>query len=207
VVDKGIGIPAPEQDHIFERFFRARNASYRNFGGLGLGLFISRSILQLHEGELLLQSDEGQGSTFTVVLPYLPSREVRKLPKRVLVLEEDPVQEAGVRDTLKAEGFEVLAARDPAEALRKLAQAPVDLMVVATEMACRPGGSFVEALHSSPIGRPLPLLFGGESVPTWAPAYSPRCPRPYRSEELAEAVRHALGMPALDLGNDEVTMT
>jgi signal transduction histidine kinase len=207
VMDKGIGIPAPEQGHIFERFFRAKNASYRNFGGLGLGLFISRSILQLHEGELLLQSDEGQGSVFTAVLPYLPSREVRKLPKRVLVLEEDPLQEAGVRDTLKAEGFEVLAARDPAEALRKLAQAPVDLMVVATELACRPGGSFMEALHSSPTGRPLPLLFGGEAVPAWASPYAPRCPRPYRSEELAEAVRLALGMPAADPAGDEAALS
>jgi len=206
VLDKGIGVPVPEQGHIFERFFRAKNASHRNFGGLGLGLFISRSILLLHGGELLLQSEEGQGSVFTVVLPSMPSREVRKLPKRVLLLEVDPLQEACARELLKAEGFEVLAAKDPAEALRKLAQVPVDLLLVASEVACQPGGSFVEALHSSPTGRPLPLLFGGDGLPAWASQSVPCCPRPYRAEALAQAVREALGLPAQD-ATDEITLT
>ena len=76
IVDRGIGIPTQDQSQIFERFYRARNVSNRHFGGLGLGLFISQSIIKSHGGELLLESIEGCGSTFTVCLPLsLPVKE------------------------------------------------------------------------------------------------------------------------------------
>ena len=71
VVDRGIGIPLADQAQIFERFYRAQNALNRNLGGLGLGLFISQSILRLHGGGMTLASREGEGSRFTVRLPEL----------------------------------------------------------------------------------------------------------------------------------------
>ncbi len=71
VQDRGIGIPGGDQAQIFQRFYRAKNVSNRNFGGLGLGLFISHSIIQAHGGSLSLISDEGQGSTFTVSVPRM----------------------------------------------------------------------------------------------------------------------------------------
>jgi signal transduction histidine kinase len=70
VVDHGIGIAPDEQARIFERFERA--ASARNYGGLGLGLWIARQIIEAHGGLLRVESVEGQGSTFIVELPRRP---------------------------------------------------------------------------------------------------------------------------------------
>lgn len=68
-VDHGIGIPRDEIPQLFERFHRARNVSSRYYGGLGLGLYIAKAIIQAHGGTIRIQSEEGKGSTFTVTLP------------------------------------------------------------------------------------------------------------------------------------------
>jgi PAS domain S-box-containing protein len=67
VRDHGIGIDKENQARIFERFERA--VSELHYGGLGLGLYISRQLIQAHGGELLVESDPGAGATFTMVLP------------------------------------------------------------------------------------------------------------------------------------------
>jgi signal transduction histidine kinase len=67
VRDEGIGIAPEDQPRIFERFVRA--VTDRNYGGLGLGLFISRQVIEAHGGGLYVQSALGQGATFTVRLP------------------------------------------------------------------------------------------------------------------------------------------
>jgi PAS domain S-box-containing protein len=69
VSDHGIGIPRDEIPQLFERFHRARNVSSRYYGGLGLGLYIARAIIESHDGTISVQSVEGQGSTFTMRLP------------------------------------------------------------------------------------------------------------------------------------------
>jgi PAS domain S-box-containing protein len=69
VRDRGIGIPKDEIPQLFERFHRARNVSSRYYGGLGLGLYIARAIIEAHTGVIHVASEEGQGSTFTIKLP------------------------------------------------------------------------------------------------------------------------------------------
>ncbi|HEV7239590.1 MAG TPA: ATP-binding protein [Thermoanaerobaculia bacterium] len=69
VTDHGIGIPKDEIPQLFERFHRARNVSSRYYGGLGLGLYIARAIIEAHDGSISVQSVEGSGSTFTMRLP------------------------------------------------------------------------------------------------------------------------------------------
>lgn len=72
VEDTGPGIPADELPKIFERFYRGPNSHVQSPGGAGIGLAISRWIAQAHGGDILVHSDVGQGSTFTVVLPVEP---------------------------------------------------------------------------------------------------------------------------------------
>lgn len=67
VIDNGIGIPQAEQKGLFERFFRAGNAT--NIQGTGLGLNIVKKYIQLINGEITFISKEGEGSTFTITLP------------------------------------------------------------------------------------------------------------------------------------------
>jgi PAS domain S-box-containing protein len=67
IIDTGIGIPDQDQKHLFERFFRAHNAS--NIQGTGLGLYIVNGYVRLLRGDISFRSEEGKGSTFTVMLP------------------------------------------------------------------------------------------------------------------------------------------
>jgi PAS domain S-box-containing protein len=71
VTDHGIGIEPAALERIFGRFERA--VSLRHFGGLGLGLFIARQLTEAHGGTIAAQSQPGQGSTFTVLLPRVPA--------------------------------------------------------------------------------------------------------------------------------------
>jgi len=69
VTDRGIGIPARDHERIFERFYRVDRARSRETGGTGLGLAIVRHVALNHDGRVTVESTEGEGSTFTLVLP------------------------------------------------------------------------------------------------------------------------------------------
>lgn len=71
VRDTGIGIPLEAQGRVFERFYRVDRARSRARGGTGLGLAIVKHVVELHGGEVSLQSELGEGSTFTARLPLL----------------------------------------------------------------------------------------------------------------------------------------
>lgn len=71
VTDQGIGIPADKMDKIFERFYQVDGSSRRRFGGTGLGLAIVKRIVEAHNGQIWVDSEEGKGSTFVFTLPVL----------------------------------------------------------------------------------------------------------------------------------------
>lgn len=66
ISDRGIGIPASEIPHVFDRFYRVDKARARQSGGVGLGLAIAKRIVQLHNGKLDIESEEGVGTTITI---------------------------------------------------------------------------------------------------------------------------------------------
>jgi len=74
VTDHGTGIPARDLERIFERFYRVDHGRSRNTGGTGLGLSIVRHVANNHQGRIEVESREGEGSTFTLVLPLQPDR-------------------------------------------------------------------------------------------------------------------------------------
>ena len=70
VVDQGLGIAPKDHERIFERFYRVDRARSRSTGGTGLGLSIVRHVIDNHGGKIEVKSNEGEGATFTVVLPH-----------------------------------------------------------------------------------------------------------------------------------------
>ena len=69
VIDDGIGIPAKDLPHIFERFYQVESHLTRKHGGMGLGLSVSKVMVELHGGRIWAESVEGKGSNFTFLLP------------------------------------------------------------------------------------------------------------------------------------------
>ena len=90
VTDHGVGIPAHEIDRIFERFYRVDPARARATGGTGLGLSIVKHVAATHGGEIRVWSVEGEGSTFTLMLPTDEYEEADERAVRSHEAEESP---------------------------------------------------------------------------------------------------------------------
>src|SRR6202047_1689155 len=80
--DRGIGIPARDLDQLFERYYRGSNVS--GIVGTGVGLYLVKMVVEVHAGEIAVDSKEGQGSTFTVRLPRKPAIRSEKAAASVL---------------------------------------------------------------------------------------------------------------------------
>ncbi|MGF9696042.1 sensor histidine kinase [Paenibacillus sp. MABNR03] len=75
ISDSGIGIPLEDQKRIFERFFKADRSHSRKYDGSGMGLAIVKQIISLHQGDIRVESEPDQGTTFIVTLPITPPTE------------------------------------------------------------------------------------------------------------------------------------
>jgi signal transduction histidine kinase len=80
VVDHGVGIPAGEQPHIFQQFYRGAHAWRSAVPGTGVGLALVRHIVSSHNGEVAVRSETEKGSTFTITLPLLQHTPQRAAP-------------------------------------------------------------------------------------------------------------------------------
>jgi len=142
-VDNGIGIPADALPKIFHRFEQGGASVTRQFGGLGLGLSISRAIMELHRGAIRAESrGKGWGSTFTVVLSALAAAPVvrrgtetqllrmsGKLPRRILLVDDHADTRHTLQRLLNRSGYEVTAAESVSTALQKADEGTFDLLV------------------------------------------------------------------------------
>lgn len=74
IIDDGIGIPAKDVPHIFERFYQVESHLTRKHGGMGLGLSVAKMMVEMHGGQIIAESVPGKGSNFTILLPVDSSR-------------------------------------------------------------------------------------------------------------------------------------
>lgn len=81
VSDTGLGIPPEDLPHLFQKFYRVDNSSTRTIGGTGLGLYISKKIIELYNGRIWVESRLGKGSTFFINLPRLTAQEALEMQK------------------------------------------------------------------------------------------------------------------------------
>lgn len=82
VSDTGAGIPAEDIPHLFQKFYRVDSSTTRTIGGTGLGLYISRKIIELYNGRIWVESSLGKGSTFFINLPRLSTSQALSLQRR-----------------------------------------------------------------------------------------------------------------------------
>lgn len=85
VRDTGPGIPAEDIPHLFQKFYRVDNSATRTIGGTGLGLFISRKIIELYGGRIWVESELGKGSTFYINLPRISTAKAEEMKTKATV--------------------------------------------------------------------------------------------------------------------------
>lgn len=137
VVDTGIGIPAEEQERIFEEFYQVRRV--HRAGGTGLGLPYARRLVTLLGGDLTVSSEPGKGSRFRLRLPRLPQPATASLGQ-VLVVDGDTAFRATVAGALHGEADRVWQVADGAQALAGIAVEVPDVVVVRVPLPpTRPG--------------------------------------------------------------------
>jgi len=148
VKDTGIGIPPDQLVSIFEDFAQVKGSSHAKYGGTGLGLAISKQLVELAGGELWAESELGRGSVFSFTAPCEVSegpvpaaQEVGLVPprlevpsQRILLAEDNPVNQLFVRTVLEQRGHVVTVAGDGHEALAALSQGPFDLVLLDVQM-------------------------------------------------------------------------
>lgn len=79
ISDTGPGIPKDDISHLFQKFYRVDSSATRTIGGTGLGLFISRKIVELYNGQIWVESEIGKGSTFYINLPRISSEQAARM--------------------------------------------------------------------------------------------------------------------------------
>ena len=118
VKDTGIGIPDSQRDQLFEKFKQLESPFQRQYSGTGLGLAMTKRLVELHGGSIQVESRVGEGSTFSVRLPsqtvvlanprYQMPSTLSANDKRVLLVEREENSAAIVCDLLTADGYEVI---------------------------------------------------------------------------------------------------
>lgn len=96
--DQGVGIPKDEISHLFQKFYRVDNSSTREIGGTGLGLFLCRTIIELYNGKIWVESEEGKGSDFYFSLPrltYSQAQEIRSQQEKEAQQDQDSEKAPG----------------------------------------------------------------------------------------------------------------
>ena len=151
VTDTGMGMPGDVCMNLFEPFYQAESGERRKVGGTGLGLAISRRLARAMGGDIMVSSDVGVGSTFTVTIatalaPVTPAvspptavAPTYHLPRRVLLVEDNVVNQKVARLMLERLGVATVVAYNGAEALSRLAVERVDMVLMDCHMPVMDG--------------------------------------------------------------------
>lgn len=143
VRDRGIGIPKSDMGKLFGRFARAHNAREAGISGTGFGLYLARTIVDMHGGRIAVESREGAGSTFRVFLPTMPPPQ-RTANPRVLLLDPDGDTRSYVGHTLRADGYPVYVVSEEADVLGALDEGSYDAAIVDIDRLTGDSERFVE---------------------------------------------------------------
>ncbi len=169
VRDTGIGISKEDQERIFERFYRVDNPIVQAEAGTGLGLTITTSLIQMHGGEIFVESEPGQGSIFTFTLPLAegePGADVGVEPRpfvqgvgsRVLVVEDDREIADLIRILLAEKGHEVSIAYSGSDALRLARETRPDLIALDLVLPDINGIEVLQLLKRQPETADIPVI-------------------------------------------------
>ena len=175
VTDTGIGIGEEAQQKLFSSFSQGDSSTSRKYGGSGLGLMISKELIQLMNGELWLESEPDQGSCFYVVVPYHPCEAIEIAPKqlaalpnysdrRVLLVEDNLVNQKLALKLLEKFHIDASLAVNGEEALKALEEQSFDLILMDCQMPVMDGYQATKIIRRRDILTPIAALTANASA-------------------------------------------
>jgi PAS domain S-box-containing protein len=199
VEDDGVGMDEDTRLRVFEPFFTTK------VDGHGLGLAACLGIVKSHGGALLLESELGRGSCFSVALPASqlaekPSRDERRIqpaqnPCRVLVIDDEALVRTQLRRSLELRGYDVAEAADGQSGIEAQSKAPADVVVLDMTMPDMDGAEVVRRLRERGSRAGIVLSSGYQSQAAAnrlePHSYQVFLAKPYSIRELIEAVETA----------------
>lgn len=200
IQDQGIGIPADEVKHMFEKFYRFDNTYSRKIGGTGLGLAICRKIVEKHGGEIIVESEENIGTTVSFTIPLKPSKtqqpERSNLPA-IAVVEDDPSIALLLEEELKSQEYEVYHFQDVASSFAYAREHLPDCMVIDLMLKEElTGWDLIQMLKSDEKTRHIPIIISSalerEEELTRKFGISHYMTKPYPLRTLSETVADTL---------------
>ena len=169
VTDDGVGMHADTAAHVFELFFQAQQGPERTRGGLGIGLTLTRRIVELHGGAIEAASDGlGSGATFTVRLPVTvlpasisaPADAAAQCARRVVIVEDSEDARVSLQRILEREGHTVHTAADGPSGFDAIAQLRPDVALIDIGLPGLDGYRLAEQLRSTGLRTYLIALTG-----------------------------------------------
>jgi PAS domain S-box-containing protein len=178
IEDTGIGIPESQQDLVFEAFRQQTGQSNRLYGGTGLGLTITKRLVEKMDGTIHVNSEVGKGSTFVLMFPEIKISSGRKRrreyfeeiqhvtfdPATILVVDDVDCNTEAVESLLASSGLNILSARDGEVALEILKHTSPALILLDVRMPGMDGYEIVKRIKSDARGSKIPVIAYTASV-------------------------------------------
>ncbi len=209
VRDTGIGIPRERHASVFESFTQADGSTTRRYGGTGLGLTISRQLIQMMGGTIGLESEPGQGSCFWAELALERQAEAAPAPAslslaglHVLVVDDHQTNRAILREQLHSWGCRPEEACDGRQAISALeaaaARDPFALVLLDMQMPELDGEQTARAIRSDPRFARLPLVLLSSGVRSGVASaaelgFDAALTKPVRQSQLFDCITRVLG--------------
>ncbi|MBF0255183.1 MAG: bacteriohemerythrin [Gammaproteobacteria bacterium] len=209
VEDTGIGMSEEQQARLFQSFSQADSSTARKYGGTGLGLTIALKLVQLMQGEIWVESQPNQGSTFhftahlgkqqaasptAIQAPKTPEPATATGPNlrgiRLLLVEDNEINQELALELLRMQGIEAVAASDGAEALQRLEEQEFDGVLMDCQMPVMDGYEATRRIRQQARFAQLPIIattanaFKGDLERVLAVGMNDLVPKPIDPETL-----------------------
>jgi PAS domain S-box-containing protein len=180
ISDTGIGIPKEEQNSIFEAFKQQERQDSRKYGGTGLGLTITKKLIQIMGGSISVVSEVGTGATFTIILndvktstdlqikPHIEllNESVRLKKAKILLAEDDEYNKIVIKGYLENQNIAIIYASDGEEAVQKALLEKPDIILMDIQMPVINGFAALQKIRNISELQDMPII----ALTAWAMA-------------------------------------